>query len=157
MTPHAGVRVTTLVIAGLATTVLAWLGLRTFAGSGSPDSGWAGLVAMVFLVGGLLVAGWQMRQVRDGKALPSITPLRAARTLVLGQAGALTGAVLAGWYLANLLVLLPDSDVESQRARLWPFLAHVVGAVVLALSGLLVQRWCRVRPRDGGGEDDRSA
>lgn len=153
MTPHAGVRVTTLVIAGLATTVIAWLGLRMFAGSGSPDSGWAGLVAMVFLVGGLLYAGWQMRQVRDGRSSPAITPLRAARTLVLGQAGALTGAVLAGWYLANLLVLLPDSDVDSQRARVWPFLVHVAVAVLLALSGMLVQRWCRVRPRDRDDDD----
>lgn len=155
MNPHAGVRVTTLVLAGLITTVVAWLGLRMLAGAGVPEPGWVGLAAMLFLGGGLLAAGWQVRQVRDGRALAHVTPLRAARTLVLGQAGALTGAVLVGWYAANVLVLLPDSDVESQRSRLWLFTAHVVVGLLLAVSGMLVQRWCRLRRRDD--DDDNLA
>ena len=153
MNPRAGVRITTLVLAGLATTVVAWLGLRVLADSAAPEPGWVGLAAMLFLGAGLLVAGWQVRQVRDGRPLPHVTPLRAARTLVLGQAGALTGAVLVGWYLSNVLVLLPDSDIESQRSRLWLFAAHVVVALLLAVSGMLVQRWCRLSRRDDGDEN----
>ncbi len=156
MTPHAGIRGTTLVIAALVTTGVAWLGLRTAATGGLPDQGWIGLVAMLFLAGGLVVAGWQVRRVRDGEALAHVTPLRAARTLVLAQAAALTGAVLVGWYAANVLVLLPDIDVESQQARVWPFVAHVVVAALLSAAGMLVQRWCRVRPRDDEDADRRS-
>lgn len=149
MRPHSGIRVTTLVIAGLVMAVVAWLVLRGLAGGGPlPEPGWIGLVAMLFLGGGLLAAGWQVRQVRDGKPLAHVTPLRAARTLVLGQAGALTGAVLVGWYVANVLALLPDVDVESQRGRIWPFVAHAVVALLLSGAGMLVQRWCRLRPRD---------
>lgn len=150
MKPHSGIRVTTLVVVGLAMTIVAWLGLRWIGSGGTaiPHPGWVGIAVMLFLAGGLLVAGWQVRHVRDGRGDGKITPLRAARTLVLGQAGALTGAVLVGWYLANVLVLLPDLDVESQRERMWPFVLHALVAVLLAVAGMLVQRWCRVRPRE---------
>ena len=149
MKPHAGVHVTTLLVAGLLTAVVAWIGLRLVLGAANvTDPTWIGVVVMVFLGGGLLVAGWQVKQVRDGAAERSLSPLRAARTLVLGQAGALTGAVLAGWYVANVLTLLPDSDVDSQQGRIWILAAHVVAAVLLAAAGMLVQRWCRVHPPD---------
>ena len=158
MTPHSGVRATTLVLAGVGTTVLAWLVLRLVGSGGSavPDLGWVGAAAMLFLGGALLVAGWQVRKVRDGSPNPAVTPLRAARTLVLGQAGALTGSVLVGWYLANIIVLLPDADVESQRGRIWPFLLHALVAALLSVAGMVVQAWCRLRPRDDD-EDEREA
>ncbi|MEW1954539.1 DUF3180 domain-containing protein [Terrabacter sp. NPDC080008] len=156
MRPHAGIRVTTLVLAAVAATVVAWLLLRWLASGGNlvPDPGWVGGVAMVFLGAALLVGGWQVRQVRDGHPNPTITPLRAARTLVLGQAGALTGSVLVGWYVANVLVLLPDADIESQRARIWAFAVHAVIALLLAAAGMVVQAWCRLRPRDDEDEND---
>jgi hypothetical protein len=148
--------VTTLVLAALGMTVVAWLLLRWIMSGGNavPDPGWVGAAAMLFLAGGLLAAGLQVRRVRDGAPNPAITPLRAARTLVLAQAGALTGAVLVGWYLANALVLLPDADVESQRGRIWPFAIHALVALLLSGAGMLVQHWCRLRPRDD--EDEKT-
>jgi hypothetical protein len=153
--PHSGIRVQTLVLVGVGMTAVAWLALRWLSSGGSPvpEPGWIGAVAMLFLGGGLLLAGWQVRKVRDGLSHPAVTPLRAARTLVLGQAGALTGAVLVGWYAANALVLLPDADVESQRGRIWLFVLHAVVALLLAVAGMVVQTWCRVRPRDDEDED----
>ena len=154
MKPHLGIRVTMLVLTALVVLVLSWLVLRSVSGStGLPDPGWVGLAVMLFLGGALLVAGWQVRKVRDGHAQPHVTPLRAARTLVLGQAGALTGAALVGWYVANVLVLLPDADIESQRDRIWPFVFHALVALGLSVAGMVVQRWCRLRPRD---EEDES-
>ncbi|MGW5240765.1 DUF3180 domain-containing protein [Monashia sp. NPDC004114] len=163
MRPHSGIRATTLVLAGLAMTIVAWLVLRSVSSGGTslPDPGWVAIAVMAFLAAGLLVAGWQVRKVRDGVGDGSVTPLRAARTLVLAQAAALTGAVLVGWYVANTLVLLPDADVESQRSRIWPFVAHAVVAALLAVAGMVVQRWCRVRPRDeedeGNGANGKSS
>ncbi|GAB3053756.1 hypothetical protein GCM10027053_12940 [Intrasporangium mesophilum] len=163
MKPHSGIRATTLVLAGLAMTIVAWLVLRSVSSGGTslPDPGWVAIAVMAFLAAGLLVAGWQVRKVRDGAGDGSVTPLRAARTLVLAQAAALTGAVLVGWYVANTLVLLPDADVESQRSRIWPFVAHAAVAALLAVAGMVVQRWCRVRPRDeedeGNGANGKSS
>lgn len=154
--PHTGIRVSTLVLTGVAVLVLAWLVMRWVEGNSRsvPDPGWIGAAAMLFLGGGILVAGWQVRKFRDGVSGATMTPLRAARTLVLGQAAALTGAALTGWYSALLLVLLPDADIESQRSRMWPFVLHALVAVALAVAGLLVQRWCRIHPRDEGDEDE---
>ena len=154
--PHNGIRVSTLVLTGVAVLVLAWLVMRWVEGNGRsvPDPGWIGAVAMLFLGGAVLVAGRQVRTFRDGGSGASMTPLRAARTLVLGQAAALTGAALTGWYAAIILVLLPDSDIESQRSRIWPFAIHALIAIALAVAGMLVQRWCRIRPRDDGDDED---
>lgn len=150
MRPQAGIRVSVLVLAAVAMTALGWFGLRLVEGRGTavPEPGWLALVVMLALGVLVIVAGWQVKQVRDGKAERHVSPLRAARTLVLGQAAALTGAALVGWYLANVLHLLPDSDVESQRGRIGPFVVHVVVALALAVAGMVVQRWCRLHPRD---------
>ncbi|HET8594735.1 MAG TPA: DUF3180 domain-containing protein [Intrasporangium sp.] len=158
MRPREGLRVTTLVIVALVALIVGWAGMKWWLSSGHyvPDPGWVGLVVMAFLGGGVLVAGAQVKQVRDGRSLTSMSPMRAARTLVLGQAAALTGAALTGWYASNALLLLPDIDVESQLARLWPLLAHIAVAVLLAVAGMVAQSMCRIKPpkRKDDDEDD---
>ncbi len=154
MNPRDGIRVPTLVLIALATTVVAWLGLQWWLSSGPamPDQGWLGLIAMLALTGALLALGWPVKKLRDGTAEHFISPIRAARTLVLGQAGALTGAALTGWYVAGILVLIPDADIESVRSRIWVLAAHTLVAVVLAVAGMVVQSWCRLLPRDENDE-----
>lgn len=152
VTPHSGIRTTTLVLAAVATTTVAWLVLHALGGE-MPNPGWVGIVVMVLLAAGLAGAGWQVRKLRDGRSDGRVTALSAARTLVLAQAAALTGSVLVGWYAANVLVLLPDADVASQRTRLLPFVVHAIVALGLAAAGMVVQLWCRVRPRDGEDDD----
>lgn len=153
MNPRQGVRATTLALAALVTILVAWLGLQWMVSRGQalPHPGWLGLLVMVALSGGLLIVGWPVKKMRDGTAERHVSPLRAARTLVLAQAGALTGAVLTGWYAAAVLAVLPDADVDSVRSQIWALLAHVLGALLLSAAGMVVQRWCRVLPRD---EDD---
>ena len=106
------------------------------------------LVAM----GGLVL--WLARPVRrylQGRATTSLDPLRAARTVVLAQAAALTGSAAAGWYLGQLVVVVTDLSLDANKARLLPLSALVVAGVALAAAGLVAQRWCRVAPPD---EDD---
>lgn len=158
MNPRDGIRVTTLVIVALVTAVVAWLGLQWWLSSGPslPDQGWLGLIAMVALAGVLLVHGWPVKKLRDGTTERFVSPLRAARTLVLAQAGALTGAALTGWYAAGVLVLLPDADIESVRTQIWVLFAHAVGSVGLAVAGMVVQSWCRLLPRDENDEQPQA-
>ncbi|WP_347351676.1 DUF3180 domain-containing protein [Intrasporangium sp.] len=148
MRARDGLRVTALVIVALVALILGWVAMRWWVSTGHvvPEPGWVGLVVMAFLGGGILVAGYQVRQVRDGRSLTPMSPIRAARTLVLGQAAALTGAVLSGWYASNALVILPDADVASQLARLWPLLAHLGVAILLAVAGMVTQSMCRIKP-----------
>lgn len=115
-----------------------------------PTAGWAGVVLLAFMAVGIFFAGLPVRRLRDGRPGKPVSALRAARTLVLAQAGALTGAGLLGWYAANAAALLPDLDVDSQQARLWLLVGHAVAAAALVASGMLTQRHCRLDP---GGPD----
>ncbi len=112
------------------------------------------LLAAVLLsvMGGLVL--WLARPVRQylrGRATRSLDPLRAARTVVLAQAAALTGAAAAGWYAGQLAVVLTELSLVANRSRILPLALLVVCGVALAGAGLLAQRWCRIDPR----EDDR--
>ena len=75
------------------------------------------------------------------------------RTLVLAQAAALTGALVAGWYAAQALVLLPDADVDSVRAAMLRSLAVCVSGVLMIVAGLLVQAMCRIDDQDRDQND----
>ena len=120
---------------------------------------------MVFMAVGVYCAGLPVRRFLRGEATRPLSPLRAMRTLVLAQAAALTGALVAGWYAAQALVLLPDADVDSVRAAMLRSLAVCVSGVLLVVAGLLVQahvphrrrgrRPGRPRPRTATGPTDR--
>jgi hypothetical protein len=66
------------------------------------------------MAAGVYWAGVPVQKMREGSADKPISPLRAARTLVLAQAAALAGSALVGWYAAQALLLLPDLDIESR-------------------------------------------
>ena len=111
-------------------------------------------------MGGLVL--WLARPVRrylQGRATTSLDPLRAARTVVLAQAAALTGSAAAGWYAGQLVVVLTDLSLDANRGRLLPLGALVVAGVALAAAGLVAQRWCRIDPpaEDDDDAHDRAA
>ncbi|MEI2648236.1 MAG: DUF3180 domain-containing protein [Dermatophilaceae bacterium] len=149
MVTARGIRPRTLVAIALTVGVPAVMLLRLTGGALGPLSpgGWAGVVVLVFMAAGVVAAGLPVQRLRDGKSATPISPLRAARTLVLAQSSALAGAALCGWYAAHAVALVPDLDVDSQKARLWLVLTHIVAAVVLGLAGMITQRRCRLDDR----------
>ena len=102
---------------------------------------------------GVYCAGLPIRRFLRGEATRPLSPLRAMRTLVLAQAAALTGALVAGWYAAQALVLLPDADVDSVRAAMLRSLAVCVSGVLMIVAGLLVQAMCRIDDQDRDQND----
>ncbi len=107
------------------------------------------------------LGGRLVQRLVAGTGTTHVHPLYAARILALAQATALTGAVVLGWYGAQVVRLLPDSDIPSQQEDILRLAALGVGAVLVSGAGLLVQRWCRVDRGDRGdrgdsGEDDRA-
>lgn len=131
------------------TGLLAWLLLRALEGQGVtlPPVPW--LVVAVLLVISVVVftMGWAVRQFLRGKR-PNLDPLRAARTAVLAKASSYTGSLLAGWYAAQVLLVVGDLDIASRRARAISAGLAVAGAVLLAVVGLIVEWFCRVPPQD---------
>ncbi len=143
-----GVRLPLLVAITLVVAAVSLIALRLVAGT-VPSPGWFGVIVLVFMAVGVFFAGLPVRRLRQGRTDRPVGALRAARTLVLGQAAALTGAGLLGWYAAQAIALAPDLDVDSQRARVWLLGGHAAAAVLLVVCGLITQRHCRL---DG---DDR--
>jgi len=147
------IRVQTLVLVAAVTGIIGFAVFAAITRSGSLVPRPALLSGVLLVVMGGLVL-WLARPVRrylQGRATSTLDPLRAARTVVLAQAAALTGAAAAGWYAGQIVVVLTNLSLEANRSRLLPLGALVVAGVALAAAGLVAQRWCRIDPPD---EDD---
>jgi len=156
VTDRHGIRLRALLVVAVAVGGLSWIVLRLWTGGGHvlPMASWPGLLLLALMAAGVYAGGLPVKRSLAGSATKPLGPLAAARVLVLGQAAALCGAAVLGWYVAQVLIVLPDVDVDSQRARLVPLAALCAGGILLSGSGLLVQRMCRLGDDQRGSEDD---
>lgn len=140
-------RVGSLLLTAAVTTAAAWAVLRALASQGwlLPLVPWATSAVLLFIAAIVFWLGWTVRQYLRGKR-PGLDPIRAARTAVLGKASGYTGALLAGWYLAQVLHALTEYTGAVQQDRVWSAGLAVAGSVVLAVVGLLVEWFCHVPP-----------
>ena len=103
------------------------------AGNFPPAVPRAAIILIVVL--GVVVAwfGWGVRRyLRGNKA--DLNPIRAARSLALAQAGALTGAALIGLYAGQALGMAPDWDLQASRRLLWGYAGGLLAALWLLVS-----------------------
>jgi hypothetical protein len=151
-----GISTRLLLFLAVVVTGFAYLGLRVWTGQGLllPQTSWGALIVLVFMACGVFFAGLPVRRFLRGQAKKSLNPMRAMRTLVLAQAAALTGALVTGWYLAQVLVLLPDFDIESRRTLVVQLAALAAGGVLMAAAGLAAQSMCRVDKGDDDNYED---
>jgi Protein of unknown function (DUF3180) len=91
------------------------------------------------------------RMLRGVPGARPVHPLRAARAAVLGKATAYAGAVVLGWYLAAVLLLVPDLDVDARQAQAVRAAVTALAALAACVAGLLAERMCRVPPDDPDG------
>jgi hypothetical protein len=152
----AGLRLKVLVLVAVVTFGLGYLAQRWWAirGGGLVPSSPMSLVLLGFMGAGVFAAGLPIRRMQRDRTRPPVNPLRALRTLVLAQACALTGALVAGWYAAQAALLAPDADASSVRERLILAGLLALAGVGLAAIGLWVQSVCRIDPPDADGLDD---
>jgi len=157
LTGGKGVTIRLVLLVGLVVTAFAYLGFRIWTSQGHEPlpASWAALIVLVFMACGVFFAGLPVRRFLRGQSKKTLNPIRAMRTVVLAQASALTGALVTGWYLAQILVLLPDADVASRRALMWRLAALAAGGILMVVAGLVVQGMCRVDKDNRGSEDDQ--
>ncbi|WP_136518434.1 MULTISPECIES: DUF3180 domain-containing protein [Cellulomonas] len=147
----------TLVLLAAAATAVTWSIMRVTVGRGAsqpPEVPWLVVAVELVIAGVVLALGWAVRQYQQGKR-PTLNPLRAARTAVLAKASCYTGALLVGWYGGQALSLLTDSDVPGNPARAAAAGLAALGALVLAVVGLVVEHFCRIPPPDAEAEGRR--
>lgn len=82
----------------------------------------------------------------------SMTPLGAARVVLLAKASSLVGSVLVGYFGAHVLVALDNLSAPLPRDQAIAAGLALVACLALVGVALLVEWWCRVPPDD----DDRS-
>ncbi|MCL1872101.1 MAG: DUF3180 domain-containing protein [Promicromonosporaceae bacterium] len=148
------IRVLALTAAGVALVATLVTGALDAQGVRLPKVAWVEWVAILALAGLIFWMGWAVRAYQKGKR-PSLDPLRAARTFVLAKAGALTGAILVGRYLASVFDVAGDLGISSQRDRAIAAGIAVLCSAVLAAVGVIVERFCELPPPDDEAERDR--
>ena len=152
-----GVTVRLALLVGVVVAGFSYLGLTVWTGQGGylPQSSWGGFIVLVFMACGVVFAARPVRRFLRGQARKPLNPIRAMRTVVLAQASALTGALVAGWYLAQILLLVGDLDVASRRSLALRLAALAAGGVLMAVAGLVAQSMCRVDKDRHEWEEDR--
>jgi hypothetical protein len=154
-TTPVGVAVVTAVLGFALVGPLEMMGLRL------TQLPWTAVAAVLLLAVVVLVLGWPVRRWTRGHRDRPLDPLRAARTAALGQASALAGAALVGWYVGQVLHLLPDVAFPLPRASVVNLGVAAGASALLLVAGLVVERWCRLPPEDddepgpGGGRAAR--
>ncbi|QGQ20370.1 DUF3180 family protein [Cellulomonas sp. JZ18] len=144
----------TLVLLAAAVTAVTWWVMRMTVARGAatpPEVPWLVVAVELVIAGVVLALGWSVRQYQQGRR-PTLNPLRAARTAVLAKASCYTGALLVGWYGGQALSLLTDADVPGNPTRAAAAGVAALGALVLAVVGLVVEHFCRIPPPDADAE-----
>lgn len=141
----------------VVTTILGLLLQRTLRASGweMPPVPWTAAIGLLLVA--CLVYSAAVPVGRITRGVPGarpVDPLRAARIAVLGKATAYAGAVVLGWYLAQVLLLLPDLDVAPRRSQALRAGITALAALAVCGSGLLAERMCRLPPEDHTDELD---
>ncbi|WP_277211303.1 DUF3180 domain-containing protein [Isoptericola croceus] len=147
-------RVRTLVALAAAVAAVGALVLRLLESRRAylPGAAWVEVLAIALLAVLVVWAGWSVRAYLRGEK-PDLDALRAARTFAMAKAAAYTGALLAGRYLAHVLVVLPQLEVEARRDQAVVSGVAALAAVALSCAGLLVEKFCEIPPpEDDGGE-----
>lgn len=151
MRPSVGpTRPLVLVLLAAAGAVAGWgvLTLLAAAGRTPPRGSWitdAGLVAVSVVVFAL---GYPVRRWNQGHRDRPLDPLRAFRVLVLAKACSHTAAVLVGWYVGTLVLIVPRVSATGRADLLTGTLVALGAAVLLGVTGLVVERFCRLPPDD---------
>lgn len=148
-----GVRLATVAIAAFGAAVVGYLLQAVLAtqSGGLAGPSWLTVGLVIVMSIGIVAAGWPIRRALRGEHRRTVHSGWAVRTLVLAQAGALTGGLVTGWYAATVLVLFRDADSASVRSSMYAAAALCVAGLALAGAGLWTQAQCRI---DDPSDDD---
>jgi uncharacterized membrane protein YidH (DUF202 family) len=134
----------TFVIGGLLGFAL--VPIATSISGTAPRIEWTSVGVLFVMAGMLAVLAYNTHRTVQ-KERRRIEPRRAVNLLLVAKAGALVGAFVAGGYLGFVLHFIDDLDVPLPRERVIRGLAAAVTGVALVISGVFLERACRI-PED---------
>ena len=86
-------------------------------------------------------------------SIKRVDPFYAIRVALLAKAVSIAAAVFAGWHAGVLIAVLSSPQVSS--SGVWRSALGLIGSLVMAASGVIVERSCKVPPdaNTGSGSD----
>ena len=99
----------------------------------------------LWVVTGALTVWAAMAKKRiTGEPVNRLHPIVAARTAALAMASSRAGAIIGGFYLGVVLASVNEWNAESGQERVLIGSANIVAALVITLTGLWLERACRL-------------
>lgn len=128
-----------------------WIALRllTSAGRYAPVLDYSALYSLGAVCAVVLFLGIRVKRSTQGKA--DFEPIAAARTLVLAQASAYAGAVIAGWHVPAIITLWAATGMTPTLTR---GLVLAGAGLLMVVIGYIVQQLCKLPPEDTDGNSD---
>ncbi|MCS6712599.1 DUF3180 domain-containing protein [Brachybacterium sp. EF45031] len=131
-----------------------------------PVAGWLSGLVLLVLAGVLVALGLPLRRYlresEERRLHPTLAPRRhqldmptAYRTVQLARAAAYTGAICAGLFLGEA-VFLVSTGLGDLGTAVLPTTFAGVCAIVLAVVGVIVERWGTLPPSDSGDSAGRA-
>ncbi|HIW95808.1 MAG TPA: DUF3180 domain-containing protein [Candidatus Corynebacterium gallistercoris] len=144
------VDVRALLLAGVAAGLIAWVTALGFYGDFPPIKPIASTLLWIFAAV-CAVAGYVIRRRIAGGEVgmdtSQLNPVVVAQWLILGQAVAWIGAVLAGVYVGIGAYVLPHAgDLVAAEQDVPGVIAGALGAVAAAVAGVWLERGCEAPP-----------
>ena len=143
-----------LAVAAAIGALLGWtIGALTGKDGVAAGVAWSGpitLLAAGAILSGLAFSLHQRLQVERSR----IDDRQAVAWLALGKAAAVVGAVMGGGYVGFAIRFLPDLQIEGPRERVIKSAVAVVGAIVVTIAGLRIERACEVPESDSDDDDN---
>jgi len=140
-----------LAVIALIAAVVGWLVtvLVNRVGFPTPVLPYSALITLALVIVIVLILGLRVRRWRNGNHERELSPILAARTLILAQASAYAGALILGWHLGILVDALMATFYGASISLLGPPAALIVGSLAMIAVGIMVERFCRIPPEDG--------
>lgn len=143
-----------LVVAGVVAAVLGHLLVRLTYGSLPAFPAPAGVTLAVLGVAEVVAGNMLRARIRRRPGSRPVQPLVTARAVVVAQASALGGVVVAGLWAGLLVYVLPlTGDVVAASGDTAASVVGLVSALVLVGGGLWLER-CLRAPREPPDRDD---
>lgn len=108
------------------------------------------VMAVMCVFAGIKVRG-RMEDGLIGQDRSQMNPLTIAQLMLVGRAGAWTGAIVGGIYVGISSHVIPRvGDLVAASEDLPGALASALGGIALAAAGLYLERSCEVPPPQSG-------
>ncbi len=134
-------------IAGLAAGAVLALLART-SGVELLGASWVVPIVLVILSLATLYFGWTVRRYVKGD-IRDLDPKRGVNTLMLAKSMEMVGAILFGWYLGQLIVIVIHPDSSWARRVILECAISAAASLLALICGIVSEYWCQLPPTDG--------